>query len=69
MHPRKKPPSYELTGDSTMQFVREQIAKQKSKKPTKECILKDKAGAKVQTMETGANKQTKRCYGKEEAVK
>ena len=65
MHPRKKPPSYELTGDSTMQFVRERIAKQTSKsdrpmKPRKECAVKDKAGAKVQTMETGAKRQTKK---------
>jgi DDE superfamily endonuclease len=68
VHPRKKPPSYELTGDSTMQFVRERIAKQKPKKikpdkpmkPRKECTVKEKPGAKVKTMETEAMRQTKK---------
>jgi hypothetical protein len=65
-HPRQKPPSYERTGDSTMQFVRERIAKQKpkkiklEKKPRKVCTVTEKTGAKVKRLETAAKQQTKK---------
>ena len=55
----KKPPSYELTGDSTMQFVRDHVQKKEPKKSkpanktqTKECRVKNKASAKVKPSQT-----------------
>ena len=43
-YPRKKPPSYELTSNATMEYVQERIPKPKTKKPRIEKVKEDKKG-------------------------